>query len=96
MEARIYNYECKHSQVDGHRMLFAWPHGIEMLIDFTIGKGYILNRGDMKAQFELIDFFDTIIIFNDITNSLLTTLIRRHKPSRVMLNVFTLWSFNAI
>lgn len=34
-------------------MLFAWPHGIEMLIDFTIGKGYILNRGDMKAQFEL-------------------------------------------
>ena len=34
-------------------MLFSWPHGIEMLIDFALGKGYILNRGDMKAQFEL-------------------------------------------
>ena len=55
MEARIYNYECKHSHVDGHRLLFAWPHGIEMLIDFTIGKGYILKRGDMKDQFDLQD-----------------------------------------
>ena len=36
-------------------MVFRWPHGIEMLIDFPIGKGYILNRGDMKAQFELKD-----------------------------------------
>lgn len=53
MEARIYNYECKHSHADGHRMVFRWPHGIEMLIDFTIGKGYILNRGDMKTQFDL-------------------------------------------
>lgn len=53
MEARIYNYECKHSNVDGHRILFAWPHGIEMLIDFKIGKGYMLKRGDMKDQFDL-------------------------------------------
>lgn len=53
MEARIYNYECKHSHADGHRMVFRWPHGIEMLIDFTIGKGYILNRGDIKTQFDL-------------------------------------------
>lgn len=53
MEARIYNYECKHSHVDGHRMLFAWPHGIEMLIDFPLGKGYILNCGDKRDEFPL-------------------------------------------
>lgn len=53
MKARVYNYECIHSHKDGHRMVFRWPHGIEMLIDFTIGKGYILNRGDMKTQFDL-------------------------------------------
>ena len=53
MKARVYNYECIHSHKDGHRMVFRWPHGIEMLIDFPLGKGYILNRGDKRDEFTL-------------------------------------------
>lgn len=53
MKARVYNYECIHSHKDGHRMVFRWPHGIEMLIDFPLGKGYILNRGDKRDEFPL-------------------------------------------
>ena len=53
MKERNYNYTCTHSHENGHCIVFRWPHGIELLIDFSLGKGYILNRGDKRVDFSL-------------------------------------------
>ena len=59
------NYTCTHTNDGGHKMRFAWPNGIEILIDFTFGMGFVLKDGDKKSGFGLamsIKDFESIIL----------------------------------
>ena len=78
------HYTCEHSNKNGHTMTLTWPDGIELVIDFTAGEGFVLNHGVVRRNFSTdisLNDFETIILQCEKDNAALARFSTRTRES---------------
>ena len=65
-------------------MTLTWPDGIELVIDFTAGEGFVLNHGVVRRNFSTdisLNDFETIILQCEKDNAALARFSTRTRES---------------